>query len=55
MRENCKNFINATIIEKKSCNCKNAPIIKEPGVKCRIYNIVKDRTCNMCKQFEANK
>lgn len=53
MRETCKHFINSTVIEKKSCNCKNAPIKREQAVKCRIYNIVKDRTCNMCRQFEA--
>lgn len=53
MRTSCKHFLNATVVERKPCNsCPNSQIKKVKAVKCRIYNIIKSKTCDLCKQYE---
>jgi hypothetical protein len=52
MKDNCKHFINATIIQQKSCSsCPNSKPKKIKAVKCRIFNIVKSKTCDLCSSF----
>jgi hypothetical protein len=54
MRINCKYFLNATTVERKSCSsCPNSKPKTVQAVKCRMYNIVKSKTCDKCKSFEA--
>lgn len=52
MRPDCKHFLGATTMEKKQCSCKKQKTKTIQAVKCRILNIVKDRTCDLCKRFE---